>query len=214
MSTTPATAPKQRGLLFSAPMVRALLDGSKTQTRRIMKPQPERCQLVAIDAASPSGYSLIADAYEDEHLVCPYGMPGDELWVRETWRTSREWDHLAPTKLPFAGEHLCEVYLAFAADGTSKELHGKTRVSIHMPRWASRITLKITDVRCERLNDISEEDAKAEGCDGNCPVGYIPAHQASPCAYHYAQLWDSINGHGAWTKNPFVWCLSFRRITP
>jgi hypothetical protein len=81
-----------------------------------------------------------------------------------------------------------------------------------MPRSLSRITLEITGVRCERLQNISEADAKAEGCDGNCPVGYIPAHQKSPCVYHYAQLWESINGAGSWAENPWVWVIEFKKL--
>lgn len=81
-----------------------------------------------------------------------------------------------------------------------------------MHRWASRITLEITNVRVQRLQEISEEDAKAEGCDGNCPVGYIPAHQASPCVYQFAQLWDQINGYGSWKRNPWVWAIAFKRV--
>jgi hypothetical protein len=91
---------------------------------------------------------------------------------------------------------------------------GKWKPSIFMPRDLSRITLEITAIRVERLHSISETDALAEGCSGDCPVGYIPAHQAGPCAYEYAQLWESINGPGSWAANPFVWVLSFKRLKP
>jgi hypothetical protein len=89
------------------------------------------------------------------------------------------------------------------------------RPSIHMPRWASRITLEITGIRVERVQEIGEEEARAEGCDGDCPIGYIPAYQRAPLAYHFAQLWDQINGKRpgcSWNDNPWVWAISFRRV--
>lgn len=84
------------------------------------------------------------------------------------------------------------------------------RPSIHMPRWASRITLEITGVRMGRLNDISEADASAEGATGECPIGHIPAYLKGQCSYHFAQIWESINGPGSWEANPWVFVIEFR----
>lgn len=99
-------------------------------------------------------------------------------------------------------------------DGSKVGVPKRWRPSIHMPRWASRLTLEIAGVRAERVQEIGEADAKAEGCDGDCPIGYIPAYEKAPFAYHYAQLWDSINAARGfpWSSNPFVWVVTFKII--
>lgn len=189
---------KERPIIFSGPMVRALLDGRKTQTRRIVKPQP-RYDIVQCEGGigfyektpnpTSSGYSVFG---------CPYGVPGDRLWVRETWRPSQ-----------VDG-------VAWYAETCGDESHHRWRPSIHMPRWASRITLEITGVRVERVQSISREDAIAEGCDEeslgsqHCIDG-MPA----PCVW-YMDLWNSLNaarGFG-WDANPWCWVLEFRRVQP
>lgn len=201
---------KERPIIFSAPMVRAILDGRKSQTRRIVKPQPPRTVLsptiVARDALAPSGYSFVSDEYGEILLRCPYGVPGDRLWVREAWRqgTTRvlyRVDDVAPSQV-------------------------RWKPSIHMPRAASRITLEITDVRVERLQEIGEEDALAEGVfrpigmrtpigqcvetwDGRGEMIYADPSQARD---EYRGLWESINGDGAWEANPWVWVVCFRRV--
>jgi hypothetical protein len=148
----------------------------------------------------------------------PYGKPGDLLWVRETWGAVWPADEPVPLRQ-------CEIeYRADlppgctdrpgewpADEGNGPEVP-KWRPSIHMPRWASRITLRITDIRVERLQDITENDAKAEGCD---PV--VHPDGAVDCGTRkttFAKLWNHINGPGAWDENPWVWVISFERVKP
>lgn len=211
-----------RPILFSAPMVRALLAGTKTQTRRVLKvpgimggrypiyPPEEAIELGSGEFRSGVFHYASAGA-----LSGPYSIDfavGDRLWVKETWRTWRIYDEFAPTKLPALSPVFHE------ADRDNCDRHGKARVSIHMPRWASRLTLTVTDVRVERLQDISRGDAIAEGLTHK--PGVIepdwwmlpePLHQGtwlSPVAA-YRFLWDSINGPGAWDANPWVVAVSF-----
>jgi hypothetical protein len=189
---------KERPILFSGPMVRALLDGTKTQTRRI----------VEFDH-SPTGNPTLMDneepvywAWGFDHYVCPYGVPGDRLWVRETWNRTN----------PGGAEGL----YYFKADGCGPHglnFHGDElwRPSIFMPRAACRLFLEITEVRVERLQDISEKDAKAEGVLVGEPDNQYPSFRDA-----YASLWDSLNakrGYG-WDKNPWVWVVTFKRIKP
>lgn len=206
---------KERPILFNGAMVRALLAGTKTQTRRVVKPQPRR-----VDGGVPFGDAPAwAHAEPGSAMMrCPYGKPGDWLWVKETWRTARSLDNKSPNAMGEmcidAGYRKPWAPLAYEADGhrntewrgfemAGDAEPGKTRVSIHMPRWASRITLEITSVRVERLQDISEADAIAEG---------VYTDPASPAYDAYAQLWDEINGPGSWAANPWVWVLEFRRL--
>lgn len=210
---------KERGILFSAPMVRALLAGTKTQTRREVKPQPTHFvggPGVIDSHGKPVPRSpAIDDGVSSREILCPYGVPGDRLWVRETWAhhvqaQSAERDEDGP--------------FVYAADGPSAlqhRLQTKWTPGIHMFRWASRITLEITDVRVERLKGISEADAAAEGIeklpDGEpgppCWRDYLHsgAWTDNP-AQSYFSLWESINGAGSWATNPFVWVLSFGRV--
>lgn len=196
---------KERPILFSAPMVRALLAGTKTQTRRIVK-VPKRLD----------GFSHPSAAGVD--FSCPYGWRSDRLWVRESWYTaSNAYDDLSPSQL--SGE---EPILCRATHPRISMSHGRIRAAMHMPRWASRITLWITDVRVERLNDISETDAISEGIErvsGDTSaqpwrdyskdqrMRFFSAPSAS-----YRSLWESINGEGSWDANPFVWVIEFRRL--
>lgn len=240
---------KERPILFNGPMVQALLDGRKTQTRRIIKCICNSWHIDRVlgdwglsvpphqwDGSDPEplwrwtgkkqpkagDWVEVFQTEVDDHrggpVSCPFGTVGDRLWVRETWALPSAFDefspsnarqkvkpHLYPNCFYIADSSACGVN----ADYASK---GKTRPSIHMPRWASRITLEITGVRVERLNDISEADAAAEGCDGKCPVGNIPMYQSGPFAYHYAQLWESINGPDSWAANPWVWVIEFRKV--
>ena len=122
-----------------------------------------------------------------------FGAPGDLLWVRECW----------------AQHESITIYRANEAELLPSWM--KWTPSIHMPRWASRLTLRVTDVRVERVQDITPEDARAEGFDGDCPVGYLPAYQAGPCRYHFASSWSDTYGAESWTANPWVWCVSFER---
>lgn len=229
----------ERPIIFSGPMVRALLDGRKTQTRRAIKPQPATAQLL-----THSGWS----AWHDERgrpLRNPYGRPGGRLWVRETFWAKHDSDSdgyrtidcgpgldlgadfhpgvqfVATPENPQAPDEAGEWREAPPRDWDGvADYAGKGEMvwlpwesyskhpSIHMPRWASRILLEITDVRVERLQGISESDAKAEGSDAVILGGIRGASYREG----FAQLWESINGAESWSANPWVWALTFRRI--
>lgn len=196
---------KTRPILFSAPMVRALLDGSKTQTRRALRIQPIDVIPMNGDARGINWAGLLSREPEPKGILfrCKFGVPGDLLWVRETHRKiigqSGGWietDYRATYK---HGERM----------GDHIGAKAKWTPSIFMPRAASRITLRITEVRCERLNDISNEDAAAEGWPG--PDAENTIASAYPIAW-YSRLWESINGNGSWELNPWVWAVSFERV--
>lgn len=208
--------PKERGILFSAPMVRAVLAGTKTQTRRAMSLQPsedttvhvERFHQTVIDRRGEEqpGPEIFGAWWHDGEsgLRCPYGQPGDRLWVREAWRTVAGADDIPPRNLMNV-----ESFTHYEADA-AKPLHvGKLRPSMFMPRWASRITLEITDVRVDRLQDISDEDLAAEGIQELIDAGVD--HDGTP-RDTYRTLWDALNGCGSWAANPWVWAVSFRRV--
>ena len=194
---------KERPILFSAPMVRALLDGSKTQTRRVVKPQPS---ILAGELLCWKDNALTDDQMA---ALCPYGKPGDRLWVRETFADLRGTgiehrpDPSGPLKrYAFAADHPP----GSNGDEARKEFGVKWKPSIHMPRAASRITLEITEVRVERLQDISRGDAMVEGC----PFPNMAAYN-DPRKW-YADLWESISGPGSWDANPWVWAIEFKRL--
>ena len=230
---------KERPILFSAPMVRALLDGRKTQTRRVAK---------FTDAGylkEPCGHRRWHRGDPDAVQACPFGGIGDRLWVRETWKFTgwsgdgEPWIHYrADDKQVFIdgrnipetwGELLMDVWSVLSAEDNfqidQKAADRKWRPSIHMPRWASRITLEVTGVRVERLQEISEDDAKAEGVepwvigDGWREYGLPPSveaagtHPLRSARDSFASLWESINGPGSWEANPFVWVIEFRRVS-
>lgn len=198
---------KERPILFNADMVRAVLDGRKTQTRRIMKVQPH-----AGVRNSPFVKSGIEDGHGKE-LVCPFGEVGDRLWVRETFRVHSRATDVATL-----------VYKASEQQSWTQQTHrvpiekcNKPAVvdtwtpSIHMPRWASRITLEITCVRVERLNSMTEKDALAEGCLGGHDT--IPGYQYSATPHeHFHHVWQSIYGADSWQANPWVWVIEFKRV--
>lgn len=226
---------KARPILFSGPMVRALLDGRKCQTRRAIKPQP------VIDGGweGPPGWALFWKENEDglspEELarLCPYGQPGDLLWVRETFSTG--WNLNPHTDKPIDEDSegrpvpIHAFYRAtepenfrWLGDYGNLTENIPWKPSIHMPRWASRLTLELTEVRVERLQDISEADAIAEGCNAgwlgdalpDTPIGggftiSSPGTYAS-AAGQYQILWNSINGPDSWDADPWVWVLGFR----
>lgn len=185
-------------IIFSAPMVRAILEDRKTQTRRIIKPQPDK----DLDPDTLKG------AWEDGFIdvKCPYGKIGDLLWVRESFYEPR-----------------CDGTVIYRAnwkkdaqqrgfDNIPDAVDWKWKPSIHMPRWASRITLQINDIRIERIQDISERAAKAEGARPaftriireNWPVVPHPQY-----VWGFEELWESINGKGSWNENPWVWVIHF-----
>lgn len=200
---------KERPIIFSGPMVRALLEGRKNQTRRIVKPpRGWEDRFPHVDPwclRSPGAVWWWDGRYKHTGVKqdCPYGNPGDRLWVRENWRTYASLDHVKPSKI---GQGAGIEYPAGGSNVIGKDtLHamGKLRPSIFLPRWASRILLELTEIRVERLQDISEEDAKAEGVVATLT-----------CRTEYRDLWESINGAGSWDKNPFVWVIEFRRVQP
>jgi len=199
---------KERPILFSGSMVRALLAGTKTQTRRVVKMKHYH-QIEERDDGSPWPWMYDGEREENSWMHCPYGQPGDRLWVRETFapRTLGAWSVL--------DQHMKPLY---RADADRPEWKRIWRPSIHMPRWASRITLEITSVRVERLQDISEADAQADGVAqvvrDRLPVqqcGEYDAIDVDPVEL-YRDLWESINGPGSWDANPWVWVLEFRRL--
>jgi hypothetical protein len=206
-------------------MVRALLNGSKTQTRRVVKPQPPAvfCEgdVAAITNGTRWAFSRLPERIAHppglhEGILCPYGQPGDRLWVRETFADLRGTgiehrpDPSGPlNRYAFAADHPP----GSNGDEARKEFGVKWKPSIHMPRAASRITLEITGVRVERLQDISEDDALAEGCSSTAIVHEdgedYTGHYASE---EYQDLWESINGPGSWDANPWVWVVEFKRV--
>lgn len=203
----------ERPILFSAPMVRALLAGTKTQTRRLMKPQPDAAlcdtefpAIAGVFFAEEHRGKWIWPTADAEHFAfSPYGKPGDTLYVRETFRLPAEYDDTKPKLVrPDA-----PVWYDATTDRTRPEGWGKTRVSIHMPRWASRLTLRITDVRVERLNDCSEADALAEGIER---IRFPEVGEWGWPQRKYRELWEHINGPGSWAANPWVWAVSFERV--
>lgn len=197
---------KSRPILFSAPMVRAILDGTKTQTRRV-------CKLTDSGRVKAPGSSHNWHLDDpDCWMASPYGTPGSELWVKETCRVqSLEGEcvlqyrsDMSIVELPeyaYPNDPILRKWLASQLVEADK----KWKPSIFMPRAASRITLEITGVRVERLRDISPHDALAEGVGHNT--------MGNP-AVDYQNLWESINGPGSWEANPWVWVISFRRIKP
>jgi len=198
-----------RPILFSAPMVQALLEGRKTQTRRVLKQEPEQCGL-------PIGTMCIEGEANNKVTVgnvitnqrCPYGKVGDLLWVRENFAFNKEFDKYKPREVDD------DESVKYMADG--EWIHrsdyyvinlGKTRPNIFMPKWASRITLEITNIRVERLQDVSESDANAES-DITPEIAYAQ-NGVRAGALNYGALWEEINGEGSWDKNPWVWVLEF-----
>ncbi|HIC8361459.1 TPA: hypothetical protein ACW7O2_002978 [Klebsiella aerogenes] len=224
---------KERGIIFNGEMVRAILDGRKTQTRRIMKLQPKPSKsrpgdfwfsskklesMVHVSDLAP-GNSPIADyhLFIQEHC-CPFGAVGDRIWVREAFRVHSRATDVATL-----------VYKASERNSWTEQTHRvpvavcnkpatpeKWTPSLHMPRWASRILLEITDVRVERLNAISQEDAQDEGME---LTGWRTTYSDPDSGGevwtpydNFARLWDSIYGEGSWKVNPWVWVIEFKRV--
>lgn len=219
---------KERPILFSAPMVRAILEGRKTQTRRAIRKQfapdaePEEVAATSPEGWQISGHSGLwwddAGACIDDAIRCPYGQPGDRLWVREAFRFLDSFDGDSPSRVGdlclIAGYPKPWAPTQYEADGgrdnwmnvgtsPGSVTPGKLRPGIHMPRWASRILLEIVSVRIERLNDIGQGDA----CEEGRPAPYEPIGW-------FSELWESINGPGSWDANPWVWVVEFKRVAP
>ncbi len=205
---------RERPILFSGPMVRAILEGRKTQTRRIVKRQGD----MEFDLHDPH-FGPYWEAYisgeaegEETRVRCPYGKPSDRLWVREThryWWPNWTDPGVLPCRCRYAADDsVIELPVEWEegsqfstpADVGLDAEPKKWRPSIYTPRWASRITLEINDVRVEKLQSITPADAIAEGCPGGVD--------------QYWALWDSIHGAGSWNINPFVWVVDFRSEPP
>lgn len=190
---------KERGMIFNGEMVRALLDGRKTQTRRPVKfPFYDKnmgCLL--------SGNELAGEINAGNYWNSPLGKPGDRIWVRETW---------TPESVDAEEGRYAPDYRVMA---NGQPVDGKWTPAIHMPRWASRILLEVTDVRVERLNAISQADAIAEGAP--------PSHPSIDCVSQeygfpdfsrswFGQTWQHIYGEESWQDNPWVWVIEFKRV--
>jgi len=218
---------KERPILFSGAMIRAILSGTKTQTRRVIKPQPPDDKYKLCTCISTTGdkrnegkhhWALLADnGYNvidgnQPYFSRPYGFSGDRLWVRENYSTSnRIWDD--DKAEVFRVQYLTgNTPLIYQADGIPKsDVPIRWRPSIHMPRWASRITLLVKDVHVERVQDITYEGMKAEGC---LPLNNVGGEREVLQNKYWKPLWDSINakrGFG-WDTNPYVWCIAFEKV--
>lgn len=229
----------ERGMIFNAEMVRAILDGRKTQTRRIVKPQREGDGWSVKETQAPMSARHTHDWWLPTAIRpysalpgCPYGVVGDRIWVRETFQgplfNYDQMDAYSKDSSMFERPEFC----IYRADGKAApeyydaddNLQCRWRPSIHMPRWASRITLEITDVRVERLNSISEADAAAEGVGSDLwfAANGVPEEEWTSLGEHgaervshintFATLWESIYGAESWQANPWVWVIEFEQV--
>ncbi len=226
---------KERPILFSPVMAKSIVDNCKTQTRRAIKPQPLPCDHKVCEEYEghpiPTGFFDMGDGQwacrtcgngvrltknDAVGIKCPYGVVGDRLWVREAWKTYQESDTgYCAVKYKAGGdmEITSDVKIDKSVMPTEHWRH-----AMFMPRWASRIMLEITEVRVQRLQDISNEDARAEGVDASphrgatCGFFETGIDQCFGCSYRI--LWNQINGKSGngWDTNPFCWVVSFRRV--
>lgn len=192
----------ERGMIFNGEMVRALLDGRKTQTRRIVKLSHEHGMKNPVVRGKKGEISYVGCRLAA--MLCPFGQPGDHIWVREAFRVMGCVTDVARLMYKASERNsFTEATRTVPVASCTKKPSQKWTPSIHMPRWASRITLEITDVRVERLNSISETDARAEGISGSIARDVIAA---------YASLWRSIYGAESWEADPWIWVIEFRRF--
>lgn len=218
---------KERPILFSAPMVRAILEGRKMQTRRIISDRTQRLLSVAAQVGEcyelGSTYPILAGDQAYYRQFSPYGQPSDRLWVREAWQYY-DWTEDGEPCIRFAADNatsypevseewadrVVDVWEVLSREENysidNRARDRRWRPSIHIPRWASRILLEVASVRVERLQDISEADAAAEGTPWD--------DRAGNCREAYRLLWNQINGRHAWDANPWVWVIEFRRVQP
>lgn len=200
---------KERGMIFNGEMVRAILNGRKTQTRRPVKfPILDRnlgCEL--------AGNELAGELSAGNYLNSTFGKPGDRIWVRETWQAIHDYcdenGHVDERRYARSiprnrGNYWHPVYEEAWGNESREDREFPWRPSIHMPRWASRILLEITGVRVERLRSMSQDDARAEGV--------IAASGPMEAGLAFRELWDSIYGEESWKANPWVWVITFRRV--
>jgi len=207
---------KERGMIFNGEMVRAILDGRKTQTRRpIQWKQTRFTEIGEREDGSKWPWSEDAEHACDFWHPCPFGAVGDRIWVRETWQAIHDYcdenghvdERRCARSIPrHRGNYWHPVYQEAWGNESREDREFPWRPSIHMPRWASRILLEITDVRVERLKSISDGDAIREGCStadmksGDCVADV------------FARLWASIYGDESWNSNPWVWVIEFKRV--
>ncbi|EOG8086187.1 TPA: hypothetical protein ACIR1F_003961 [Enterobacter roggenkampii] len=204
----------ERGMIFNGEMVRAILDGRKTQTRRIMKNQPagDYPDTPALIRSVDGGFQWYGHYGESSIFNCPFGAVGDRIWVRETWA---EAGASAPDLKLYRANYPAHVPTHYENVPPAEDV--RWTPSIHMPRWASRITLEITGVRVEQLKSISEDEARSEGV-ARLREGFWKHYQPGWTQHQlsargsFATLWDSIYGSGEWDRNPWVWVLEFKRI--
>lgn len=214
---------KARPILFNGAMVNVILDGSKTQTRRVVKPQPV---FVCKKTAEHLGQPVISKApnWDLENFIkSPYGKVGDQLWVRETWNHDCYPYPISDNPIFHYRADYFDDPLGADLELSKDGIRRKWFPSIHMPRKASRIQLEITDIRVERLNEISECDAKAEGITPNdvrqmwlfgATIEDRAAIYKHAAVEPFRTLWESINGEGSWATNPWVWVIEFKVIKP
>ncbi|WP_312545358.1 hypothetical protein [Pantoea eucalypti] len=222
---------RERPIIFNADMVRAVLDGRKTQTRRIVKwrglDEGLNLQFSGFRASKePGGWviesnSRTSSEWRCQPTPCPFGAVGDRLWVRESFYEHGSWQGGGYD--PEDSYFVSDKQVLYPADGIQRPAERKredfwrSRPSIHMPRWASRITLEITGVRVERLWDITEDDAKAEGCTFEAlrfkPGTREVEEMGHTAVYQFSGLWQSIYGADSWQVNPWVWVIEFKTTT-
>ncbi|EQA7873663.1 hypothetical protein ACX856_001594 [Klebsiella pneumoniae] len=236
---------KERGMIFNAEMVRAILDGRKTQTRREVKLNLDIARLATTydwatslaanhhqglteeqiqqKAESLRGviHPVILDNGQMVSIICPHGKPGDRIWVRETFCPVDDTQYGGEKWVDYRATPKFEASHPAGWDVAPNDAEAlKWRPSIHMPRWASRILLEITDVRVERLQNISDEDVDSEGFAGDYPTSALPAlFPGEPSDWShlsmrdcYGALWKSIYGEESWQSNPWVWVIEFKRV--
>jgi hypothetical protein len=209
---------KETGILFKGEMVRAILQGRKTQTRRLLKPQPRGEFLGFLERPIRSmkerpvlraWFGAGSDELTSQEITCPYGKPGDRLWVREAWRVNAHYDRFDAKMIMVASGGDMRNCVYYEEIDNRPDWAGRYRHARFMPRWASRITLEITGVRVERLQDISEEDAKADGVERHAPGVIANVAYRAP----FISLWEDINGDDSWNENPWVWVIEFKRVS-
>lgn len=228
----------ERPILFSGPMVQALLAGTKKQTRRILQPKHLSGTGWQMPNAGADAGALTANLAR----FCPYGAPGDRLWVRETWgyrgaASSNQEPGIMRVDIAYKADDAKRTIVRPGDDwsgipkqremrpGEAREAYDRYlsgyfkawKPSIHMPRWVSRLTLGVTEVRVQRLQDISEEDAKAEGVESWPGASALAATYGTNHRSSFVHLWDSINGERpgcSWEKTPWVWVISFNTVAP